>query len=332
MMQIILWSNNGEWVETDNLESIREAVTQKEKRIWVDVTDPTDANLNQLEQMFQLHPLSTRAIRERVDDPKMDIYDEYVFLVLHRIFYHFQTENCELREFEVSFSKNFIITTHTQKLSRTFATAREKIKEHRKDCISHGPSYVLFRLLNLCVQDYNPAIQEWQDDLDEIEQRVLLNVSDHILEKILDFKKLVTRMRKQLLPEREVLSELYENRNIPFIPASMRPYFKVITDNMNAVLSDLESLRDHATSVFDIYAAMLTIKMTEASHQINFVMQRLTIAATIFLPLTFIVGVYGMNFDTFPELHWKWAYPALWGIMITLTTVMLYFFKKKKWI
>lgn len=329
MMQLLLWSESGEWLETESTEenivgALERVLTEKTHRAWLDITDPSDADLQLLKERFDLHPLTVRAIREKIDDPKMDIYDDHIFLVLHRIFYDFQTENCELREFEAVVAERFIITTHTHHLSRTFETVREKIREHRKESCTYGTGYILFRLLNLSVRDYFSPIQEWQEVLDEIEQHALKGTDNQVLEKILNFKKLVARMRKNLIPEREVLRELVENRNLPSIQPPMRPYFKTVMDNMNVVFLDLESLRDHATSVFDVYTTMQT-------HRMTFVMQRLTMAATIFLPLTFIVGIYGMNFDYFPELHWKWGYFALWGIMGSLVVGMLCFFKKKKW-
>ncbi|MDO8526471.1 MAG: magnesium/cobalt transporter CorA [Deltaproteobacteria bacterium] len=325
MIQILLWSDSGDWIETDQVDVLKKAVAEKTHRCWVDVCDPSAEDIHLLEELFGLHPLTLRSIQDRVDDPKIDIHDNYVFLVLHRIFYDFKLEHCELREFEVCFSDRFLITTHTEQMARTFALARQKIVEHKRECIHHGTSYLLFRILNICIRDYNPAIQEWQDALDEIEHNVLKNVKNNILERILEFKKLVAHMRKKLIPEREVLRELYESRSFPFIPPAMRPYFKVLVDNMNGVFLDLEGLRDHASSVFEVYSTML-------SHEINFVMQRLTIAATIFLPLTFIVGIYGMNFDYFPELHWKGFYFVVWGFMIALTAIMLWFFRKRKWL
>ncbi|HCU23387.1 MAG TPA: magnesium and cobalt transport protein CorA, partial [Deltaproteobacteria bacterium] len=111
-----------------------------------------------------------------------------------------------------------------------------------------------------------------------------------------------------------------------------RPYFKSAMDDMNALLQNLEALREHANSVFDVYAAILSIRLNESSHQLNYVMQRLTIGATIFLPLTFIVGVYGMNFEDMPERHWQGFYYILWALMISLVVGMLIFFRKKKWL
>ena len=187
-------------------------------------------------------------------------------------------------------------------------------------------------LLDLAIKDHEPVIEQWQQTLEEIEQTVLKGTKEPILDQILQFKKLVTIVRKSLLPESEVLKQLYEKTNCPFITSEIRPYFKSAMDDMHVLLHELEGLKEHASSVFEVYAAMLTIKMTESSHQLNFVMQRLTIAATIFLPLTFIVGVYGMNFDHMPEYHWKGFYYLLWLVMITLSVGMVLFFKKKKWL
>jgi magnesium transporter len=218
-------------------------------------------------------------------------------------------------------------------LSRTFSATREKIKENPKRTLGEEPGYVLLQLLELAVKDYQPVLSEWQDTLEEIEQEVLRgNQKDNILNEILKFKKLVATMRKSLLPERDVIKQLYENPALPCISKKARPYFKSIIEDFNTLLQDLDSLRDHAASVFDVYAAVLTMKMTESSNQLNFVMQRLTIAATIFLPLTFIVGVYGMNFDYMPEFHWKGFYYILWGFMASLAGGMILFFKKKKWL
>ena len=332
MIHIILWGETGEVIKTKDISLVKKALSDKQQRFWVDFDTPTKEELLHLGEIFHFHPLTLRAVREFVGIPKIDVYDDYLFLVLHRVFYHFETETCEMREYEVFFSNQFVVTTHQAHLSRTFQLTRDQICEHRTELGQHGTSYLLFRLLSLALQDYKPAVENWQDTLDSIEHSVFENNGNNVLEKILEFKKLVTHMRRCLLPEREVLIGLYENRNLNFFVRGTHPYFKVVLDSMNILMREIEGLRDHATSIFDIYSAMLTIKMTESSHRLNYAMQRLTIAATIFMPLTFIVGVYGMNFDVMPELHWKWGYYLLWGIMIGSTLGMIMFFKRKKWL
>ncbi len=332
MLTLSLCSESGDFVQTQETERLQEILKNGSHRIWVDLDEPTEEELRLLESVFQFHPLAMADVRQRSGFPKIDVYDHYAFLVLHRLFYHFETETCERREFEVFFSDRFLVTIHLAHLSRTFATARELVRQNPKETLGQGTSQVLFRLLELTIEDYHPVMEEWLETLEEIEQRVLAGKEDSILDRILQFRKLVTTMRKNLVPEREVLRHLSDRAHLPFITPEARPYFKNVIDSMNALLHELESLRDHANSVFEIYSTMLTIKMNESSNQLNFVMQRLTIAATIFMPLTFIVGIYGMNFDYMPEFRWKGFYYLLWGLMVVLVGGMLYFFKKKKWI
>lgn len=327
-------------VSTQDVEKLKKALSDPHQQVWLDLDAPTSPELKLLEEVFQFHPLAIKDVIDMVGIPKIDMYENYIFMVLHRVFYRLESGECELREFEIFFSEKFIVTSHPKELSRTFQTARTQALEHARELTSHGTSYLLFRILRMAIQDHKPAIEAWQDELDHIEENVFHNANhgsafktNHaMLEKILTFKKLVARMRKSLMPEREALKELYDSKELTPIGKKNRPYFKMVLDNMNLLISELESLQAHANVVFETYAAMLTIRMTESSHQLNFVMQRLTIAASIFLPLTFIVGIYGMNFDVMPELHWKWGYWGLWGVMIWLSIAMLFFFRKKKWI
>ncbi len=333
MLKILTCSKTGELTESQEISKIQEALQNPQVNFWVDIENPTDDEIDLLLEVFHFHPLAVEDVVLDISIPKIDAYEDYCFLNLHRVFYNFETEACERRDFEVFFSEKYIVTVHESNLSRTFAATRQKVEENPKKTLGEEPSYVLFQLLEMAVRDYQPIMLEWQDTLEEIEQQVLKG-SDHggILDHILKFKKLVAIMRKSLLPERDVIKQLYENPSVSCISKKARPYFKSAIEDFNGLLQDLETIRDHATSVFDVYSAVLTMKMTESSNQLNYVMQRLTIAATIFLPLTFIVGVYGMNFDYMPEFHWKGFYYILWGLMISLAVGMFWFFKKKKWI
>ncbi|MBL7686285.1 MAG: magnesium/cobalt transporter CorA [Deltaproteobacteria bacterium] len=330
MIKILICSATGELTETEDLEQLSHAI-QSQQKVWVDFEDPTNTDLNILETVFHFHPLTIEEAKQDVGAPKIDLYDGYAYLVLHRMFYHFETEECERREFDVFISNHFLITLHKSHLSRTFNHLRENIKLNAVESLAKDPSYVLYQLIDLAIKDHDPVIEEWQEMLEEIEHQVLKGTEENILDQILQFKKLVSTLRKNFIPEREVLKQLHE-KNLPFISNEIKPYFKSLVDDMNLLLQELDELKEQAASVFETYAAMLTLKMTEASNKMNFVMQRLTIATTIFLPLTFIVGVYGMNFENMPEMHWKYSYYAVWGTMILLVIAMIFFFKKKKWI
>lgn len=332
MIYIFISSPTGELIQTQKIGELKEALEKNDQHIWVDLEDPTEEEKNLLTDLFHFNPQAVEEVKQITGIPKITIYDQSLFLVMHRVFYDFETEGCQKREFEIFCSEKFIVTTHNSDLSRTFASTREKVRENPKKFLGRGTSYVLIKLLDLMVKDYLPVIGEWQDKVDDIEDQVLRGSQEKILDQILQFKKLAVTLRKNLIPQREIVAQLYEEVHLPFINVHIRAAFKAIVANMNALIHDLEGIREHAASVFEVYAAMLTIRMTESSHQLNFVMQRLTIAATIFMPLTFIVGVYGMNFEYMPEFHWKGFYYILWGFMISLTAGMIYFFKRKKWI
>lgn len=331
MLYISICTKAGEYQLTQDVEVLKNALASPEARIWLDMDEPTSEELGLLKTVFHFHPLAIEDVKHSAGIPKINVYEGYAFLVLHRLFYHFETEACEPREFHVFFSDRFVVTIHHAHLSRTFAATRDRIKENPREIWQHGTSYVLLRLLENSIRDYLPVMEQWQEMLDDIEHQVLKGTQDQILDQILQFKKLVASMRRSMIPEREVLKLLYE-KNLPYITPDEKPYFKSLIDDMNALLQELESLKEHASSVFEVYAAMLTIQTNEATKKTNFVMQRLTILTTIFLPLTFIVGIYGMNFDFMPELQIKGFYFGVLGFMALLTIALLIFFKKKDWL
>src|SRR5262245_16085898 len=216
MLHISLCSKNGEFVQTQDPSQIQQMLQSPTHRIWVDMDDPTPEELDLLETAFHFHPLAIEDVKHSAGIPKINVYENYAFLVLHRLFYHFETEFCEPREFHVFFSDRFVVTIHHAHLSRTFAATRERIKENPKEIWQHGTSYVLRRLLENSIREYLPVMEQWHEMLDDIEHQVLKGTKAQILDQILQFKKLVASMRKSMIPEREVLKLLYE-KNLPYI-------------------------------------------------------------------------------------------------------------------
>ncbi len=332
MIHIMITNADGSFVHTHDVEVLRKAMNQTDNHLWVDLDEPSDDELQILKSVFHFHPRTIKDVKRQVGIPKITFYEKYTFLILHRVFYLFETETCDAREFEVYLSDRYLVTVHLSHLARTFTNTREKVKENPQETLGRSTTHVLCALLEYAIRDYMPVIERWQEDLETLEQQVLKGIQENILDEILRFKKLVAMMRRSLLPEREVIRQLLEKTNLQSGSSESRALLKNASEDMNGLLHELDSLREHAASVFDVYAAMLTIKMTESSNQLNFVMQRLTIATTIFMPLTFIVGVYGMNFEMMPELKWKYGYLLVWGLMAGITGSLIYFFKKRKWI
>ena len=222
MKYIFLCTPEGDQIVTENIELLKKALQTGSHRIWLDIEDPTDEEIGMLGEVFHFPDLAVEQVIGNVDIPKLTFYESYAFLVLHRIFYNFETEVCDRREFEVFFSDKFIVTIHTQQLSRTFGLAREMERQACKDLLGKGTAFVLLRLLSLAVRDYLPVMEQWQDNLDDIEHQVLQCKKEKILDQILQFKKLVSTMRKNLLPEREVIAQFHEKTNGSFLSADAR--------------------------------------------------------------------------------------------------------------
>ncbi len=330
MINLLILDENGNSIVSQDIDWLKRALRQGYP-FWLDLDNPSEEEFMLLEDNFHFHPLHIEDIRLDLGVPKIDSQQNYLFLVLHRIFYHAKEERCEARELEIFLSEKFIVTVHGTNLSRTFNVARNLIQQNVEETLKKGPLFVLYSLLEMALRDYQPVLERWEEDLANIEAEVLKGSGKPILDEILRFKKLVLLMRQNLVPQRETLRSLLE-RSLIYSNTEAKTYFKNLIDQMNDLLHGLDMLRDHAKSVFEVYAAMLTLKSNEDSRQLNFIMQRLTIATSIFLPLTFIVGVYGMNFDYLPELKWKWGYFGVWGLIIVISISMLIFFRKKKWL
>jgi magnesium transporter len=331
MVRIFACTRDGELTETEGAAHLRAFWNEKPHRLWVDMEDPTEEDFELLDHLFEFHPVAVRDVRDHCTTPKIIAYGSTNFLVLHRLFYHFEKETCEARDFEVFFSENVIVTVHRAHLSRTFSAVADRIHESPADTLGRDTAYVLILVLEMSLKDYLPVIEDWQGSLEEVEQMVLKGAHDGVIDRILSFRKLAAVLRRSLLPQRDVLHHLYERMKHRHGTEHILPYFRSVNDQMGALLHELDVLRAHAASVFDTYAAVLSLEMTKSSNKLNLVMQRLNVMASIFLPLTFLVGVYGMNFEYIPELKVKWFYFGLWGFMLTLVIVMLTLFRRWRW-
>ncbi|HCU23386.1 MAG TPA: hypothetical protein DF383_00070, partial [Deltaproteobacteria bacterium] len=216
MYTILLCTTSGELNVTEDVETLRTALEKKDRYIWVDMEDPSENEVDVLLDVFNFHPLSIEYVLLGAGAAKLDAYPNYAFMALHRLFYNFETEHCDRREFEVFFSEQFIVTIHGKDLSRTFGAVRQRVQDNPKESLGDSPSYVLLSLLELAVKDYHPVMEEWEDTLEDIEQQVLKGSKDKVLDQILKFKKLVATMRKNLLPEREVYKQLDDKHITPF--------------------------------------------------------------------------------------------------------------------
>lgn len=211
-----------------------------------------------------------------------------------------------------------------EKIGDVFDPVRERIRYNRGIIRKKGADYLLYSLIDALVDDYFVLLEKIGDEIDVLEEEVLERPEKETVQRIHQLKRNLVELRKTIWPLREVLSSLY--RDVPpLIEKETVPYFRDVYDHTIQIADTVETFRDIVSGLLDVY-------LSSVSNKTNEVMKVLTIIATIFMPLTFIAGIYGMNFEYMPELRWKWGYPAVLAVMGVIAVIMVIYFRKKKWL
>ncbi|HUS85886.1 MAG TPA: magnesium/cobalt transporter CorA [Bacteroidales bacterium] len=272
---------------------------------------------------FGLHPLLLEDVLNTHHRPKMEEFDDYIFLTLKML--SISDVDNSLGSEQVSFvlGKTWVISFQ-EKEGDIFDGFRGRLRESKGNIRQKGADYLLYRLIDTVVDNYFLVTEHINDATVKLEEKVLHTMDKESLQEIQHLKKLLINLRKAVSPLREAVSAL-EKESIELIHESTTRYLRDVYEHIIQVNDSIESLRDMLANLMDLY-------LSGVSNKMNQVMQVLTIIATIFIPLTFIAGVYGMNFDYIPELHWKYGYFGIWGVMLAVFIVMIFYFKRKKWL
>jgi len=274
-------------------------------------------------RLFGLHPLTQEDIVNTNQRPKLEDFDDYHFLILKMI--TCTPDNAELKREQVSLvvAQNFVISFQEEK-GDVFDPIRERIRQNLGRIRKMGNDYLAYCLLDAVVDHYFVVLENLGDTLEKLDAEVRQDPTDQALQDIHRVKRDLAILRKSVWPLREVVNSLVRGES-KLIKKATALYLRDVYDHTIQVIETLESFRDMASGLLDLY-------MTMVSNRMNETMKVLTIIATIFIPLTFIAGIYGMNFEFMPELKLKWAYPVVWLVMGGLAAVMVIYFKRKKWL
>jgi magnesium transporter len=288
---------------------------------WINLDGLQDHSIiNRIAEHFCLHTL---LVEDIVDEhqPKSEEFDQYLFVtlkMLHRI------DGCKISYEQISFvlGKDYLLSFQ-QDPGDFFEPFRERIRLDQGRVRKKKADYLLYRLIDIIVDNYYSVLDNIGEQIEEIEDRIYSNPTEKEFKRIQLLKKELIFLRKALYPLRDAIYKLVRNES-DFIEESNERYFSDVYDHVVHLIDSMDTYRDLTSSLMDIHINTLNTRMNE-------VMKVLTVFSTIFMPLTFIVGVYGMNFIHMPELGWLWGYPAVWGIMIVIATVMIRYFRKKNW-
>ncbi len=271
---------------------------------------------------FAIHPLVQEDILNTGQRPKLEDYENYLFLVVKML----QSDpSGGLRTEQISLVLGPDYVLSFQELEGdVFDRIRERLRTGKGRIRRMGADYLAYALLDAIIDSYFLILEDLGDRIEALEEELIVHPTPPTLRKIHQFKREMIHLRKSIWPLREVLGAL-QRQEAPLVQESTQVYLRDVYDHTIQIVDTVETYRD-------IIAGMLDLYLSSLSHRMNEVMKVLTIIATIFIPLTFIAGVYGMNFDYMPELHWKWSYPILWGLMLLTFFGMLWYFRRKKWL
>ncbi len=322
MIKIIALENGTKPVKNMPVSKVSSFLKRPKNILWLDIQMPNDDDYKMLSDVFKFHPLEIDDCRKRQELPKIDEFEDHVFIVFHRILYDFKAHALRMQEVDIFLGKNYIVTVPNEP-SDVVKTLFDRCAADPKP-LARGPDFILHNILDSIVDEYLPILDHWDDDMERMEGDILTGKIQKSLKAMLSLKRQIRDFKKSMSPHRDIINRL-AHPGFPFISSKAHIYFRDVYDHTMRAYSVVEDQRDMMTTIFEAY-------LSTVSNKLNEIMKTLTIIATIFIPLTFIVGIYGMNFRHMPEIDWPFGYYMVWAVMITATIIMLFYFRKKGWI
>jgi magnesium transporter len=290
---------------------------------WINVDGLHEVEiLEQIGDLLGLHPLVLEDILNTGQRPKVEDFDEYIFIVL-KMLYDDKGNGITIEQISLILGPNFVMSFQERE-GDVFSPIRERIRSGRGRIRKMGADYLAYALLDSVVDSYFIVLERLGERIEFLEEELVTNPTTETLQTIHDLKREMVFLRKSVWPLREIISGL-ERGESALIQESTGIYLRDVYDHTIQVIDTIETFRDMVSGMLDIY-------LSSVSNRMNEVMKVLTIIATIFIPLTLIAGIYGMNFQYMPELGWRYGYPMVWLIMLVIAGVMVVYFRRKRWL
>ncbi len=306
------------------------AYLDKESVSWVDVQGlGSEAVLRQIGQVFDLHPLVLEDVVNVPQRPKVDEFDDQLLVIARMVTPRESGRGFVAEQVSLILSKHYLLTVQEEPDYDCFGPVRDRIRTAKGTIRQHQADYLAYSLIDAIIDGYFPVLEDYGELLEELEEEVIENPTRQSLEKIHRIKRELLSLRRAIWPQRDSINSLIRDGN-HLIGDEVRVYLRDCYDHTVQVIDMVETYREVASSLMDVYVSSVGNKMNE-------VMKFLTIVSTIFIPLTFIAGVYGMNFNpeksplNMPELNWYWGYPLCLALMGGIAAVLILYFRRKGW-
>ncbi len=312
--------------EQEAVKTVEECFPFKDKPTvtWINIDGLHEVHvIEKIGQYFGLHPLLLEDILNTEQRPKMEDFGDYIFLVVKMLNYDDKTEQIEAEQVSLILGPNWVISFQERE-GDVFDHLRDRLKKGKGRIRKMGADYLAYALVDAIVDHYFIILEEFGEAIEDTETELAQNPTRETLQTIRTMKREMIFLRKSVWPLRELVSGL-ERGESPLIHDSTGVYLRDVYDHTVQVIDTVESFRDMISGMLDIYLSSISNRMNE-------VMKVLTIFAAIFIPLTFVVGIYGMNFEYMPELRWHWGYFGVLIVMASVASGMLVYFRRKRWL
>lgn len=304
----------------DNYDWVNHQSTIK----WINVIGINDSELiNKIGKIFNIDTFTTEDILNKQHPPKIEEFEEHIFLVFKAFFFDENIGKISSYQISIVFNDKYVISFQ-EKDQALFNPVIERIRKGRDGIKERGTDFLVYCLLDTLIDSLFILLKDFASNLEEMEEILVNSTSHTILRCIQDYRKQVLILRQGFWPLREIVGEMQKFQS-PFIKQDLKIHLRDLYDHIFMLMETLELYKETVSHMFDMY-------LSSNSNKMNEVMKVLTIIATIFMPLTFIAGIYGMNFKAIPELEWNYGYPFALVLMLFSAIGMVYFFKRKNWI
>jgi len=322
-IRIVALKDGQDELYTAKQDELAELLANPKNIVWIDMWDPGEPEKKLLTTTFDIHPILIEDMIADAPTPKVERFERYLYLVFHAL-----SPGCEKKgvvdtvDFDFFLGSNWLVSSHPPDNSaadNALAIVKKKPAELRK-----GVAYITYLMVENITERFLPLMDRLDADIDKLETEILHGTGPQLLEQVFAMKKTLQRLRRVGLHQKEILNRLGRG-DFVLIPEETRPFFRDAYDHFVRVVDLGDSFREIVNGAMEAYISI-------NGHKMNEVMKVLTLSSTIMLPLTFIAGLYGMNFDVMPELHWQYGYFVAIGAMLITAVGLVAFFKRRGWL
>jgi magnesium transporter len=317
---LVVCRADGQFKSTDDPEDISEIIKRKDQFVWLDMQAPQEEDIALLRNEFHFHRLAIEDATRHHERPKVDSYDEYYFVVFYALAYDEHKNSLHSEAIGLFIGANYIVSVHEGEIGAIDETIERWQKNEEE--FGNDAGALLYALLDTITDDYFPIIDRLADRVETLEEQIFERFQESALQDVFSLKRDLLSIRRIVAPERDVLNVLIR-REVPIFERNTILYLQDVYDHIVRITDSIDTYRDLLSSALD---AFLSVQ----SNRLNQIVKVLTIASIVLMSDALIAGIYGMNFEFMPELHWRFGYPWAIGLMLVISIGLILFFRRRK--